>query len=76
MKYENVKQAKEEAERFVAKATELLAQTDEFGTNNLFTVVQGSASASARRASLELTKALSRMRASDWVEGGHEQISQ
>jgi queuine/archaeosine tRNA-ribosyltransferase len=67
MKYENVKQAKEEAERFVVKATELLAQTDEFGTNNLFTVVQGSASASARRASLELTKSLSRMRASDWT---------
>jgi queuine/archaeosine tRNA-ribosyltransferase len=67
MKYQNVKEAKENAEKFVAKATELLEQTNEFGPNNLFTVVQGSLSASTRRASLELTKSLSRMRASDWV---------
>jgi len=68
MKYQNVLDAKREAERFVQKAGELLELTEEVGPNNLDTVVLGSASASTRRQSLELTKALSRMRASDWRE--------
>jgi hypothetical protein len=70
MKYENVKQAIIEAHTFIDKATDLLILTDKEGLNNLDTVVQGSGAASTRRASLELTKALARMRASDWVEVG------
>ena len=68
MKYENVKEAIALAQTFVARASEVIVLTDQLGENNLNTVVQGSASAAARRASLECTKALARMRASDWTE--------
>ena len=70
MKYENVKQAINEANTFVAKATDLLILTDKEGVTHRDTVVQGSDAASTRRASLELTKSLARMRASDWAEVG------
>ena len=68
MKYANVQTAKKEAVEFVVKADELLRLTEELGANNLETVVQGSLSASVRRASLDLTRSLSRMRRSDWEE--------
>ena len=68
MKYQNVQNAIYEANAFVSKASELLTLTDELGENNLGTVVQGSLSASVRRKSLDLTKALATMRRSDWEE--------
>ena len=67
MKYANVEQAVVAARVFAEKADALLSLTNQVGMNNLETVVQGSASAATRRASLELTKSLARMRASDWV---------
>ena len=68
MKYINVRIAAQEAEKFVWLATELANLTDELGENNLGTVVQGSLSASVRRKSLDLTRALANMRRSDWSE--------
>ena len=68
MKYVNVRIAIQEAERFTRLANELADLTDREGENNLGTVVQGSLSASVRRASHDLSRSLSKMRKSDWVE--------
>ena len=68
MKYQNVQNAINEATEFVDKANSLLTLTKEFGVNNLETVVQGSLSASVRRASHDLSRSLSKMRKSDWTE--------
>ena len=68
MKYQNVQNAIDEATEFVDKANSLLTLTNEFGVNNLETVVQGSLSASVRRASHDLSRSLSKMRKSDWTE--------
>lgn len=68
MKYQNLVDAVEEANRFVKKGNELITLTDEIGENNLGTVVQGSLSASVRRSSLELTRSLAKLRKSDWEE--------
>jgi len=68
MKYQNVLNAREEAARFIEKADRVLTLTNEVGENNMGTVVQGSASASVRRCSLELSHLLSEMRKSDWSE--------
>ena len=68
MKYQNVQNAINEATDFVDKANSLLTLTNEFGLNNLETVVQGSLSASVRRASHDLSRSLSKMRKSDWTE--------
>ena len=68
MKYQNVQNAINEATDFVDKANSLLTLTNEVGVNNLETVVQGSLSASVRRASHDLSRSLSKMRKSDWTE--------
>ena len=68
MKYQNVQNAINEATEFVDKANSLLTLTNEVGLNNLETVVQGSLSASVRRASHDLSRSLSKMRKSDWTE--------
>ena len=68
MKYQNVQNAINEATEFVDKANSLLTLTKEFGVNNLETVVQGSLSASVRRASHDLSRSLSKLRKSDWTE--------
>jgi len=71
MKYQNVKNAMEEAERFIRKSDALLKLTDEAVGNDHLDgdyVVQGHASASVRRSSLELSHLLSQMRKSDWEE--------
>jgi len=68
MKYQNVQNAINEATEFVDKANSLLTLTNEVGVNNLETVVQGSLSASVRRASHDLSRSLSKMRKSDWTE--------
>lgn len=68
MKYQNVQNAINEATDFVDKANSLLTLTNEVGVNNLETVVQGSLSASVRRASHDLSRSLSKMRKPDWAE--------
>ena len=68
MKYQNVQNAINEATVFVDKDNSLLTLTNEVGLNNLETVVQGSLSASVRRASHDLSRSLSKMRKSDWTE--------
>jgi hypothetical protein len=68
MKYQNVQYAISEASDFLAKAAELLVLTNQLGENNLGTVVQGSLSASVRRASHDLSRSLSKMRKPDWAE--------
>jgi len=68
VKYQNLVDALNEANIFIEKGSCLLNLTNEVGMNNLETVVQGSLSASVRRSSLELTKALSKLRKSDWSE--------
>jgi hypothetical protein len=68
MKYQNVQKAIDEASEFITKASDLLVLTDREGENNLGTVIQGSLSASVRRASHDLSRTLSRMRKSDWAE--------
>jgi len=68
MKYQNVQNAINEATDFVDKANSLLTLTNQLGENNLGTVVQGSLSASVRRASHDLSRSLSKMRKPDWAE--------
>lgn len=64
MKYTNLEEAVKEANRFAEKATAvILKQAD---GNEL--IPYGPDPASLRRASLDLTKSLSKLRRSDWVE--------
>ena len=67
MKYQNVQNAVTDAYRFVEKAEKLLALTEKLGTVP-DTVIQGSVSASTRRASHDLSRSLAEMRKSDWGE--------